>query len=233
MRDGRVEIIPNDQGNRITPSWVAFKDSERLIGDAAKQQFAANPHNTIFDVKRFIGRKMDDADVQKDIKTFPFEVIDKGGRPEVRVEVEGVMKEFSPEEVSGELVLQVGYTKCACWWLKAMILGKMRDIAEDYLGEKVTNAVVTVPAYFNDAQRVSNLEDISDIARHYWPSEKAATKDAGTIAGLNVLRVVNEPTAAALAYGLDRTDKAERQVLVYDLGGGTFGMQSSILFPEV
>ncbi|KAF2821483.1 78 kDa glucose-regulated protein-like protein [Ophiobolus disseminans] len=186
MKDGRVEIIVNDQGNRITPSWVAFTDDERLIGDAAKNQFSSNPHRTIYDVKRFMGRKFNDKDVQKDLKTFPFNVINSKGAPKVRVEVQGTPKDFSPEEVS------------------AMILGKMKDIAEDYLGEKVTNAVVTVPAYFNDAQR-------------------AATRDAGVIAGLNVLRIVNEPTAAALAYGLDKmNDMAERKVLVYDLGGGTF-----------
>ncbi|KIW00545.1 chaperone DnaK [Verruconis gallopava] len=185
MKDGRVEIIANDQGNRITPSWVAFTDEERLVGDAAKNQFAQNPHNTVFDIKRLIGRKFDDKATQKDIKHLPFKVIDKNNQPWVKVKDGGKEKEFSPEQIS------------------AMVLGKMKEIAESYLGEKVTNAVVTVPAYFNDAQR-------------------AATKDAGTIAGLNVLRVVNEPTAAALAYGLDKTDKDERQVLVYDLGGGTF-----------
>ncbi|EGP92295.1 immunoglobulin heavy chain-binding protein, KAR2 [Zymoseptoria tritici IPO323] len=184
MKGGQVEILVNDQGNRITPSWVAWNDEERLVGDAAKNQFASNPHRTIFDIKRLIGRKFDDKDVQKDMKHFPFKVVNKGGQPRVRVEVAGEDKTFTPEEVS------------------AMILGKMKEVAESYLGEKVTNAVVTVPAYFNDAQR-------------------AATKDAGAIAGLNVLRVVNEPTAAALAYGLDKTDK-ERQIIVYDLGGGTF-----------
>ena len=191
MKNGRVDIIVNDQGNRITPSWVAFTDEERLIGDAAKNQFPSNPHQTIYDVKRLIGRKFTDKEVQNDLKTFPFNVVSSKGAPKVRVDVQGDQKDFSPEEVS------------------AMILGKMRDVAEEYLGEKVVNAVVTVPAYFNDAQR-------------------AATKDAGTIAGLNVLRVVNEPTAAALAYGLDKMDKAERTVLVYDLGGGTFGMHSRI-----
>ncbi|KAF2733479.1 glucose-regulated protein [Polyplosphaeria fusca] len=181
MKNSQVDIIINDQGNRITPSWVAFTDHERLIGDAAKNQFASNPQRTIFDVKRLIGRRITEREVQKDIKTFPFKVIDRSGLP--KIDVEG--KEYSPEEIS------------------AMVLSKMKTIAEDYLGEKVRNAVVTVPAYFNDAQR-------------------AATKDAGTIAGLNVLRVVNEPTAAALAYGLDLTDNQERKVLVYDLGGGTF-----------
>ncbi|KAF2207915.1 hypothetical protein CERZMDRAFT_114886 [Cercospora zeae-maydis SCOH1-5] len=184
MKGGSVEILVNDQGNRITPSWVAWNDDERLVGDAAKNQFASNPHRTVFDIKRLIGRKYDEKDVQKDIKHFPYKVINKGGQPRVKVDVKGEEKTFTPEEIS------------------SMILGKMKEVAESYLGETVTNAVVTVPAYFNDAQR-------------------AATKDAGTIAGLNVLRVVNEPTAAALAYGLDKTDK-ERQIIVYDLGGGTF-----------
>ncbi|CBX96217.1 hypothetical protein IAQ61_001395 [Plenodomus lingam] len=185
MKNGKVEIITNDQGNRITPSWVAFTDDERLVGDAAKNQFASNPHRTIFDIKRLIGQKFKDKSVQSDIKHFPFKVINKNGQPHVSVEVHGKETTFTPEEIS------------------AMVLGKMKEVAESYLGEPVKNAVVTVPAYFNDAQR-------------------AATKDAGTIAGLNVLRVVNEPTAAALAYGLDKTDEKERQVLVYDLGGGTF-----------
>ncbi|KAF1953766.1 heat shock protein 70 [Byssothecium circinans] len=185
MKNGKVEIITNDQGNRITPSWVAFTDEERLVGDAAKNQYASNPHRTIFDQKRLIGRKFSEKEVQNDIKHFPFGVVNKNGQPRIKVDVHNEEKTFTPEEIS------------------AMILGKMKEVAESYLGETVHNAVVTVPAYFNDAQR-------------------AATKDAGTIAGLNVLRVVNEPTAAALAYGLDKTDQAERQVLVYDLGGGTF-----------
>ena len=185
MKNGNVEIIANDQGNRITPSWVAFTDEERLVGDAAKNQFSSNPQRTIFDIKRLIGQKYNDKSVQNDIKHFPFKVVNQNGQPRVSVAVHGKEKTFTPEEVS------------------AMVLGKMKEVAESYLGETVKNAVVTVPAYFNDAQR-------------------AATKDAGTIAGLNVLRVVNEPTAAALAYGLDKTDKGERQVLVYDLGGGTF-----------
>ena len=184
MKNGKTEILANEQGNRITPSYVAFTDDERLIGDAAKNQVAANPENTIFDVKRLIGLKYNDRSVQKDIKHLPFNVIDKGGKPAVQVTVKGEQKDFTPEEISG------------------MILGKMKQIAEDYLGNKVTHAVVTVPAYFNDAQR-------------------QATKDAGTIAGLNVLRIVNEPTAAAIAYGLDKSDK-EHQIIVYDLGGGTF-----------
>ncbi|KAH7119725.1 heat shock protein 70 family [Dendryphion nanum] len=185
MKNGKVEIMVNDQGNRITPSWVAFTDEERLVGDAAKNQFAANPARTIFDIKRLIGQKFADKSVQADIKHFPFKVINKNGQPNVKVEVHGKDTTFTPEEIS------------------AMVLGKMKEVAESYLGETVKNAVVTVPAYFNDAQR-------------------AATKDAGTIAGLNVLRVVNEPTAAALAYGLDKTDQKERQIIVYDLGGGTF-----------
>ncbi|BAE57464.1 putative Hsp70 chaperone BiP/Kar2 [Aspergillus flavus] len=184
MQNGKVEILVNDQGNRITPSYVAFTDEERLVGDAAKNQYAANPVRTIFDIKRLIGRKYDDKDVTKDTKNFPFKVVNKDGKPVVKVDVNKTPKTFTPEEVS------------------AMVLGKMKEIAEGYLGKSVTHAVVTVPAYFNDAQR-------------------QATKDAGTIAGLNVLRVVNEPTAAAIAYGLDKTGD-ERQVIVYDLGGGTF-----------
>ena len=187
QRNGRVEIIANDQGNRITPSYVGFVPStgERLIGDAAKNQAPSNPTNTIFDAKRLIGRRFDDKEVQRDLKHYPFKV--KAGsmqQPVVEVEVGDKAKTFTAEEIS------------------AMILGKMKETAETYLGHKVTHAVVTVPAYFNDAQR-------------------QATKDAGTIAGLNVLRVVNEPTAAAIAYGLDKTG-GERNIIVYDLGGGTF-----------
>ncbi|KAK4209795.1 putative glucose-regulated protein 78 of hsp70 family [Rhypophila decipiens] len=184
MQKGKVEILVNDQGNRITPSYVAFTDEERLVGDAAKNQAAANPENTIFDIKRLVGRKFSESDVQKDIKHFPFKVVSKDGKPVVKVQVQGSEKTFTPEEIS------------------AMVLGKMKETAEAYLGKKVTHAVVTVPAYFNDNQR-------------------QATKDAGMIAGLNVLRIVNEPTAAAIAYGLDKTD-GERQIIVYDLGGGTF-----------
>ncbi|KAI5953376.1 SSA3 [Candida jiufengensis] len=182
----RVEIIANDQGNRTTPSFVAFTDTERLIGDAAKNQAAMNPANTVFDAKRLIGRKFDDADVQNDIKHFPFKVIDKGGKPVIQVEYKGETKVFTPEEIS------------------SMVLGKMKETAEGYLGTKVNDAVVTVPAYFNDSQR-------------------QATKDAGLIAGLNVLRIINEPTAAAIAYGLDKKGaKGEHNVLIFDLGGGTF-----------
>ena len=185
FRDDRIEIIANDQGNRTTPSFVAFTDTERLIGDSAKNQVAMNPANTVFDAKRLIGRKFADAEVQADMKHFPFKVIDKGGKPYVQVEFKGEEKEFSPEEIS------------------SMVLTKMRETAESYLGGTVNNAVVTVPAYFNDSQR-------------------QATKDAGLIAGLNVLRIINEPTAAAIAYGLDKKTEGERNVLIFDLGGGTF-----------
>lgn len=184
MKNGRVEILANDQGNRITPSYVAFTESERLVGDAAKNQVAANPLNTVFDVKRLIGQRFSDKIIQKEIKHMPYSIIDKDDRPVVKVDYQDEEKTFTAEEVS------------------AMILGKMKQIAEDYLGKKVTHAVVTVPAYFNDAQR-------------------QATKDAGTIAGLVVLRIVNEPTAAAIAYGLDKGEE-EKQIIVYDLGGGTF-----------
>merc|ERR1719379_483164 len=183
-KNGRVEIIPNDQGNRITPSYVAFDGEERFIGDAAKNQAAINPTNTIFDVKRLIGRKFSDDTVQKDMKLMPFTIKAKDGKPYVEVEVKGSRKLYSPEEIS------------------AMILGKMKEIAESFLGKKIANAVVTVPAYFNDAQR-------------------QATKDAGTISSLNVLRIINEPTAAAIAYGLDKKG-GEKNILVFDLGGGTF-----------
>jgi heat shock protein 5 len=187
-RNGRVEIIANDQGNRITPSWVAFTDTgERLIGEAAKNQAAANPLRTVYDAKRLIGRQFVDAEVQRDMKLLPFKVVEKNGKPHAEVEVkDGDVRLLSPEEVS------------------AMVLTRMKETAEAYLGEKVRDAVITIPAYFNDAQR-------------------QATKDAGAIAGLNVVRLINEPTAAALAYGLDKVDeKKEKNVLVFDLGGGTF-----------
>jgi len=186
-RNGRVEICANEQGHRITPSYVSWSKPEgtRLIGDAAKNQAASNPSNTVFDVKRLIGRKFDDPSVQRDKKLFPFEMAkDKEGKPNVRVEIKGEMKDMSPEEVSG------------------MVLRKMKETAESFLGTPVHHAVVTVPAYFNDAQR-------------------QATKDAGKIAGLKVERVINEPTAAAIAYGLDKQDR-EENILVFDLGGGTF-----------
>ena len=184
-QNDRVEIIANDQGNRTTPSYVAFTETERLIGDAAKSQAAMNPENTVFDAKRLIGRKFSDAGVQSDMKHWPFTVKPGvGGTPIIEVEYRGEKKQFKAEEIS------------------SMVLIKMREIAEAYLGKEVKNAVVTVPAYFNDSQR-------------------QATKDAGTIAGLNVLRIINEPTAAAIAYGLDKKG-AEKNVLIFDLGGGTF-----------
>ncbi|BEJ01104.1 hypothetical protein CcaverHIS631_0509610 [Cutaneotrichosporon cavernicola] len=181
----RVEIIANDQGNRTTPSYVAFNEGERLIGDAAKNQSAMNPRNTVFDAKRLIGRRFDDSDVKKDMKHWPFTVIDKDGSPYVEVEYLGEKKTFSPQEIS------------------AMVLTKMKEVAEAKIGKTVKKAVVTVPAYFNDSQRL-------------------ATKDAGAIAGLDVLRIINEPTAAAIAYGLDQKTKEEKNVLIFDLGGGTF-----------
>ncbi|KAI0042101.1 heat shock protein 70 [Auriscalpium vulgare] len=184
QRGGRVEIIANDQGHRITPSWVSFTDDERLIGDSAKNAYHSNPENTVFDAKRLIGRKFDEQDVQRDMKHWPFKVLNKAGKPVIQVKHRGEDRDFTPEEVS------------------AMVLTKMKETAEAYLGNKVTHAVVTVPAYFNDAQR-------------------QATKDAGTIAGLQVLRIINEPTAAAIAYGLDKKG-GESQIIVYDLGGGTF-----------
>ncbi|CAJ0644137.1 12757_t:CDS:2 [Entrophospora sp. SA101] len=184
-QNDRVEIIANDQGNRTTPSYVAFTDTERLIGDAAKNQVAMNPHNTVFDAKRLIGRRFNDQEVQSDMKHWPFKVIDKNTKPYIQVEYKGEVKQFTPEEIS------------------SMVLTKMRETAEAFLGTKVANAVVTVPAYFNDSQR-------------------QATKDAGMISGLNVLRIINEPTAAAIAYGLDKKTKGERNVLIFDLGGGTF-----------
>jgi len=191
-REGQVEIIANDQGNRTTPSWVAFtSDGDRLIGDAAKAQASSNPTNTIFDAKRLIGRKFTDPVVQEELKHFPFKVVPHtSGNCGIQVEHKGETKTFTTEEVS------------------AMVLTKMKEIAESYLGEKVTEAVVTVPAYFNDAQRQS-------------------TKDAGVIAGLNVLRIINEPTAAAIAYGLDKVNK-EKNILIYDLGG-----KHQNLLPEV
>ncbi|KAL1132439.1 hypothetical protein AAG570_010394 [Ranatra chinensis] len=185
FQHGKVEIIANDQGNRTTPSYVAFTDTERLIGDAAKNQVAMNPNNTIFDAKRLIGRRFDDATVQSDMKHWPFEVVSDSGKPKIRVQYKGENKTFFPEEIS------------------SMVLTKMKETAEAYLGKTVTNAVVTVPAYFNDSQR-------------------QATKDAGTISGMNVLRIINEPTAAAIAYGLDKKGSGERNVLIFDLGGGTF-----------
>ncbi|ORX82442.1 hsp71-like protein [Anaeromyces robustus] len=184
-QNDRVEIIPNDQGNRTTPSYVAFTDSERLIGDAAKNQAAMNPTNTVFDAKRLIGRRFNDSEVQSDMKHWPFKVVEKAGKPYIQVQFKGETKDFTAEEIS------------------SMVLTKMKDTAEAYIGEKVKDAVITVPAYFNDSQR-------------------QATKDAGHIAGLNVLRIINEPTAAAIAYGLDKKSEGEKNILIFDLGGGTF-----------
>lgn len=185
FQHGKVEIIANDQGNRTTPSYVAFTDTERLIGDAAKNQVAMNPSNSVFDAKRLIGRKFSDDSVQNDMKHWPFKILNKGGKPMIQVEFKGENKLFSAEEIS------------------SMVLTKMKETAEAYLGKKLNDAVIMVPAYFNDSQR-------------------QATKDAGAIAGINVLRIINEPTAAALAYGLDKNLSGEKNVLIYDLGGGTF-----------
>merc|ERR1712172_135394 len=186
FQHGKVEIIANDQGNRTTPSYVAFTDTERLIGDPAKNQVAINPTNTIFDAKRLIGRKFEDATVQSGMKHWPFNVKPFGDKPKLEVEYKNETKTFTPEEIS------------------AMVLTKMKETAEAYLGHDVKDAVVTVPAYFNDSQR-------------------QATKDAGVICGLNVLRIINEPTAAAIAYGLDKKKgQGEGNVLIFDLGGGTF-----------
>ncbi|XP_043219641.1 major heat shock 70 kDa protein Ab-like [Amphibalanus amphitrite] len=185
FQHGKVEIIANDQGNRTTPSYVAFTDTERLIGDAAKGQVAMNPKNTVFDAKRLIGRRYDDPKIQQDLKHWPFTVANEAGKPRIEVEYKGERKRFTPEEIS------------------SMVLTKMKETAEAYLGSKISDAVITVPAYFNDSQR-------------------QATKDAGRIAGLNVKRIINEPTAAALAYGLDKKLGGEKNVLIFDLGGGTF-----------
>jgi len=184
-KNGRVEIIPNEFGNRITPSFVAFTEEDRLVGEAAKFQSPSNPTNSIFSIKRLIGRRFTDKEVQNDKKLLPYSIIDKDGKPYVEVQEKGVTKSFSPEEIS------------------AMILKKMKEIAETYLGKDIKHAVVTVPAYFNDAQR-------------------QATKDAGTISGLNVVRILNEPTAGAISYGLDKKKEGEQNILVFDLGGGTF-----------
>merc|ERR1719375_2828740 len=185
-QNDRVEIIANDQGNRTTPSYVAFTDTERLIGDSAKNQVAMNPTNSVFDAKRLIGRKFNDPVVQSDMKHWPFKVVAKDGdKPHITVNFKGEEKTFSPEEIS------------------SMVLNKMKETGEAFTGKTVKDVVVTVPAYFNDSQR-------------------QATKDAGTIAGLNVMRIINEPTAAAIAYGLDKKSTGERNVLIFDLGGGTF-----------
>ena len=185
--NGKVEIIPNDMGERTTPSYVAFTDTERLVGEAAKNQITRNPTNTVFDAKRLIGRKYNDAEVQADIKLWPFQVIKdpSSDRPQIRVKYLNQCKSFYAEEIS------------------AMVLQKLKQTASDYLGKDIKDAIITVPAYFNDSQR-------------------QATKDAGAISGLNVLRIINEPTAAAIAYGLDKKFNNERNVLIFDLGGGTF-----------
>jgi L1 cell adhesion molecule like protein len=184
-QNDHVEIIANDQGNRTTPSYVSFTSDERLIGESAKSSVSQNPTNTVFDAKRLIGQKFTDANVQADMKHFTYNVINKDNKPYIEVEYKGETKVFAPEEIS------------------SMVLSKMKEIAESYLGTTVTDAVITVPAYFNDSQR-------------------QATKDAGAIAGLNVLRIINEPTAAAIAYGLDKKAQSERNVLIFDCGGGTF-----------
>lgn len=184
-KNGRVEIIANDQGNRTTPSYVAFNETERLIGDAAKNQASVNPENTIFDAKRMIGKKFDDPTIQKDKSHWPFKISSKDGGVQIEATYKNEKKYFTPEEIS------------------SMVLTKLKETAEAYLGETVKDAVITVPAYFNDSQR-------------------QATKDAGTIAGLNVLRVINEPTAAAIAYGLDQKKDKELNIIIFDFGGGTF-----------
>jgi heat shock protein 1/8 len=181
-QNGKVEVIANDQGNRTTPSYVSFTDEERLVGDAAKSQVSSNPNNTVFDAKRLIGKKFNDTTVQSDMKHFTYKVINKDSKPNIEVQFRGETKVFSPEEIS------------------AMVLGKMKEIAESYLGQEVKDCVVTVPAYFNDSQR-------------------QATKDAGVIAGLNVLRIINEPTSAAIAYGLDQKSSKEKNILIFDCGG--------------
>jgi heat shock protein 5 len=191
FKNALVEVIPNELGNRITPSVVAFTDEERLIGEAAKNQATVNPTRTLYDVKRLIGRRYNDKTVQYDKKYLPYDIVDKDGRPYIQVpNVNGETKRYAPEEIS------------------AMVLTKMKEIAESYTGKKIKNAIVTVPAYFDNSQRQS-------------------TKDAGIIAGLNVVRVLNEPTAAAIAYGLD--EKAEKNILVFDLGGGTFDVSILII----
>lgn len=184
FQHGKVEIIANDQGNRTTPSYVSFNETERLIGDAAKNQVAMNPVNTVFDTKRLIGRKFDDPIIKQDMKNWPYTIINSDNKPKIKVQYKNESKEFYPEEIS------------------SMILTKMKETAENYLNQPVVNAVITVPAYFNDAQR-------------------QATKDAGIIAGLNVLRIINEPTAAAIAYGLDKDKDNDMNVLIFDCGGGT------------
>ena len=186
MQNGKCEVIANNQGARTTPSFVAFNDTERLVGDAAKNQASSNPENTIYDAKRLIGRKFSDEGVQKDLKYMSYKIKpDKDDKPVICAKYKGEEKTYHPEEIS------------------SMVLSHMKEVAEAYLGQTVKDAVITVPAYFNDSQR-------------------QATKDAGAIAGLNVLRIINEPTAAAIAYGLDKQEEGEKNILIFDLGGGTF-----------
>jgi len=189
-QNGHVDIIANDQGNRTTPSWVSFTDTERLVGEGAKNAALTNLTNTVYDTKRLIGRMFNDTTVQSDMKHFAYKVVNKEDKPQVQVEYLNETKTFAPEEIAG------------------MVLGKMKAYAETFLGQTVKNAVITVPAYFNDAQR-------------------QATKDAGAIAGLNVLRIINEPTAAAIAYGLDTDNKKTKNVLIFDFGG------KNVLLPVV
>ena len=184
-QNGKVEIIANDQGNRTTPSYVSFTDKERLIGDSAKTASSQNPTNTVYDAKRLIGREFNDSSLQEDMKSLTYTIVNESNKPKVQVDYLGERKTFTPEEIS------------------AMILTRLKETAENYLGSSVKDAVITVPAYFNDAQR-------------------QATKDSALIAGLNPLRIINEPTAAALSYGLDKSHSGERNVLIYDIGGGTF-----------
>ncbi len=184
-QNGSVDIIANGQGNRTTPSYVGFSNEERLVGDAAKSSASQNPANTIYDAKRLIGREFSDPLLQEEMKSLSYNVVNEGSKPKIEVDFKGDRKKFTAEEIS------------------AMILSEMKQVASAYIGEEITDAVVTVPAYFNDAQR-------------------QATKDAGVIAGLNVLRIINEPTAAAIAYGLEKVGNSEKNVLIFDLGGGTF-----------
>ena len=185
-RDDHVEIIPNEKGNKVTPSWVAFNETEILVGEDAKEQASLNPRYTVFDAKRILGKKFSDESLQSDLAHYPFEVVpDRYDMPLIKVQYKGEERTFKAEQIS------------------ALVLTRMREIAEAYLGKRVKRAVITVPAYFNDSQR-------------------QATKDAGTIAGLNVLRIINEPTAAAIAYGLDKNDDKERYCLIFDLGGKSY-----------
>ncbi|XP_039266512.2 heat shock 70 kDa protein 1B-like [Styela clava] len=195
-RNNRVEIIANDQGSRVTPSWISFTDSQKLVGEAAKEEASMNCENTLFQIKRLIGRKFNDPTVQEDMKLWGFRIVEVGDRPKLQVTYKDEVKTFFPEEIS------------------AMVLTELKEAAEAYMGEKITDAVITVPAYFNDAQRT-------------------ATRDAGRIAGLNVLSMINEPTAAAIAYGLDNKSNEERTVLIFDLGGGTFDVTIATIEEQI